>query len=91
MNVSVASKAVLVEALANSASQGPQATNDFAEVVRQLNLLAEDVINGDSDTTVTFSDDVESLSQIAFSLASSNEVGGPWQRAAGVLETTYIR
>ncbi|CAL8470253.1 g9795 [Coccomyxa elongata] len=43
------------------------------QVVRQLNLLAEDVINADSDTTVSFSDDIESLSQVAFSLVSSNE------------------
>ncbi len=91
MNISLASKAVLVKALANLASQGPQATIAFAEVLRQLNLLAEDVINADSDTTVSFSDDIESLSQVAFSLASSSEVRGLWQRAASFLLTTSTR
>ncbi len=76
MNISVASQAVLVKALANLAPQGPQATYALAEAVRQLNLLAEDDINADSDLSVSFSDDIERLSQVAFSLASSSEVRG---------------
>lgn len=86
MNISSSSKAVLVKAIANLASQGPQATNALAEVVRQLNLLAEEDVNVDCDKIVTFSDDIESLNQVAFSLASSNEVRGSLQTATGVLQ-----